>query len=72
MMSYDDYMQDRRRAPWALRTSGAAEDRVEVEEIQLTTDGEEDYSYGNQGRGRPTSRRGGAQEAAVAGDHLVP
>ncbi|MCZ6917911.1 MAG: DPP IV N-terminal domain-containing protein [Gemmatimonadetes bacterium] len=28
-----------------------AEEEVEVEEIQLTTDGEKDYAYGNQGRG---------------------
>jgi hypothetical protein len=29
-----------------------AEEEVEVEEIQLTTDGEKDYAYGNQGRGQ--------------------
>ncbi len=29
----------------------SADDKVTVEEVQLTTDGEKDYGYGNQGRG---------------------
>jgi dipeptidyl-peptidase 4 len=53
MMSYDDYMRivDARRGLSGNELE-RAENRVEVEEIQLTTDGELDYSYGNQGRGQ--------------------
>ncbi|TVP45954.1 MAG: S9 family peptidase [Gemmatimonadales bacterium] len=52
-MSYDDYMKivDARRG-LAGTEAERAENRVEVEEIQLTTDGEEHYSYGNTGRGQ--------------------
>ncbi len=52
MMSYDDYRKivEARRG-LAGSEAERAENRVEVEEIQLTTDGEEHYSYGNPGRG---------------------
>ena len=52
MMSYADYRRilDARRGK-SGDEADEAEDEVEVEEIQLTTDGEEHYSYGNQGRG---------------------
>jgi len=52
-MSYDDYMKivDARRG-LAGSEAMRAEEAVEVEEIQLTTDGEEHYSYGNAGRGQ--------------------
>ncbi len=53
MISYDDYMKivDARRG-LSGREAEEAEEEVEVEEIQLTFDGEEHYSYGNPGRGR--------------------
>lgn len=53
MISYDDYQKivDARRG-LSGREAEEAEEEVEVEEIQLTFDGEEHYSYGNPGRGR--------------------
>ena len=52
MMSYGEYEKilDARRGK-SGRRADRAEEGVEVEEIQLTTDGEEHYSYGNAGRG---------------------
>jgi dipeptidyl-peptidase 4 len=52
MMSYQDYRRilDARRGKTGDEAD-EAEDEVEVEEIQLTFDGEKDYAYGNQGRG---------------------
>lgn len=53
MMSWDDYMkivQARHGKTGAAADS--AEARVEVQETQLTTDGERDYCYGSYGRGQ--------------------
>ena len=52
MMSYEDYQQilEARRGKSGNEAEEAEED-VEVDETQLTTDGEKWYSYGNQGRG---------------------
>lgn len=53
MMSYEEYEKilDARRGKSGDEAEDAEED-VEVEEVQLTTDGEKDFSYGFQGRGR--------------------
>ena len=53
MMSYEEYMKivDARRGKTGDEAEEAEED-VEVEEIQLTTDGEKDFSWGFQGRGQ--------------------
>ncbi len=53
MMSYEEYEQilDARRGKSGDEADEAEED-VEVEEVQLTTDGEKDFSYGSQGRGQ--------------------
>ena len=53
MMSYEEYMKivDARRGKTGDEAEEAEED-VEVEEIQLTTDGEKDFSWGSQGRGQ--------------------
>ncbi len=52
-MSYEEYEKilDARRGKSGEEAEEAEED-VEVEEIQLTTDGEKDFAYGSQGRGR--------------------
>ncbi len=52
MMSYEEYEKilDARRGKSGDEAEEAEED-VDVEEIQLTTDGEKDFSYGFQGRG---------------------
>ncbi|HEX9710189.1 MAG TPA: DPP IV N-terminal domain-containing protein, partial [Candidatus Thermoplasmatota archaeon] len=52
MMSWDEYQKilDARRGK-AGEEADSAEEKVQVEEIQLTTDGEVHYSYGNAGRG---------------------
>ena len=52
MMSYEEYEKilEARRGKSGDEAEDAEED-VEVEEIQLTTDGEKDFSYGSQGRG---------------------
>lgn len=52
MMSYAEYQNilDARRGKTGKELEEAEED-VEVDEIQLTTDGEEHYSYGSAGRG---------------------
>ncbi|MEJ2203188.1 MAG: DPP IV N-terminal domain-containing protein [Gemmatimonadota bacterium] len=52
MMSYEEYQKilDARRGKSGDEAS-EAEEEVEVDEIQLTTDGEEHYSYGSAGRG---------------------
>ncbi len=52
MMSYADYQRivDARRGLTG-DSARTMEEGVDVEEIQLTTDGVEHYSYGNQGRG---------------------
>ncbi|HUF67913.1 MAG TPA: DPP IV N-terminal domain-containing protein, partial [Longimicrobiales bacterium] len=52
MMSYDEYrtILEARRGE-SGEEADSAEAKVTVEETQLTTDGEEHYSYGNQGRG---------------------
>jgi dipeptidyl aminopeptidase/acylaminoacyl peptidase len=51
-MSYEEYLKivEARRGK-SGDDAEEAEDEVEVEEIQLTTDGEEHYSYGSAGRG---------------------
>lgn len=51
-MSWSEYQKvlDARRGKTG-EAADSASDKVEVEEIQLTTDGEKDYSYGSQGRG---------------------
>jgi dipeptidyl aminopeptidase/acylaminoacyl peptidase len=53
MMSYADYERilDARRGK-SGEEADSAEERVQVQETQLTTDGVEHYSYGNQGRGQ--------------------
>jgi dipeptidyl-peptidase 4 len=53
MMSWQDYQQilEARRGKSGAEAD-SAELRVEVDEIRLTTDGEEHYSYGNAGRGQ--------------------
>jgi dipeptidyl-peptidase 4 len=53
MMSYADYRRivDARRGLSGTEAE-EAEEKVEVDEIQLTTDGEEHYSYGSAGRGQ--------------------
>ena len=53
MMSYDEYEKiiEARRGKTGDEAEEAEED-VEVEEIQLTTDGEKDFSWGFQGRGQ--------------------
>ena len=53
MMSYEEYEKilDARRGKSGDEAEEAEED-VEVEEVQLTTDGVKDFSYGFQGRGR--------------------
>ncbi len=53
MMSFEDYMRivEARRGKTGDEAEEAEED-VEVEEIQLTTDGEKDFSWGRQGRGQ--------------------
>ena len=53
MMSYEEYMKivEARRGKSGDEAEEAEED-VEVEEIQLTTDGEKDFSWGFQGRGQ--------------------
>lgn len=53
MMSWEDYMkivQARHGKTGAAADS--AESRVQVQETQLTTDGEKDYCYGSYGRGQ--------------------
>jgi dipeptidyl-peptidase-4 len=52
MMSYDEYQKvlDARRGKSGDEAE-EAEEEVEVEEIQLTTDGERHFSYGSEGRG---------------------
>ncbi|HEX9887562.1 MAG TPA: DPP IV N-terminal domain-containing protein, partial [Longimicrobiales bacterium] len=52
MMSYAEYMKivEARKGKTGDDID-EAEEEVEVEETQLTTDGEKDYSYGNAGRG---------------------
>ncbi len=52
MMSWEEYQRvlDARRGKSGDEAE-EAEEEVEVEEIQLTTDGEEHYPYGNAGRG---------------------
>ncbi len=52
MMSYAEYEKilDARRGKTGDEAE-EAEEEVEVEEIQLTTDGERHYAYGNEGRG---------------------
>lgn len=52
-MTYDEYLKivEARRGKSGDEAEEAEED-VEVEEIQLTTDGEKDYSYGSTGRGQ--------------------
>ncbi|MGD8322024.1 MAG: DPP IV N-terminal domain-containing protein, partial [Gemmatimonadota bacterium] len=51
-MTYGEYRKilDARRGK-SGEEADSAEMKVDVEEVQLTTDGEKDYSYGNQGRG---------------------
>jgi dipeptidyl-peptidase-4 len=51
-MSWEEYQKilDARRGK-AGEAADSADEKVEVEEVQLTTDGEKDYAYGNQGRG---------------------
>ncbi|MYI07316.1 MAG: S9 family peptidase, partial [Gemmatimonadetes bacterium] len=53
MMSYEDYERilEARHGKTGDEAE-EAEEAVEVEEIQLTTDGEKDFSWGSQGRGR--------------------
>ena len=53
MMSYEEYEKilEARRGKSGDEAEEAEED-VEVEEIQLTTDGEKDFSWGFQGRGQ--------------------
>ena len=53
MMSYEEYMKivEARRGKTGDDAEEAEED-VEVEEVQLTTDGEQDFSWGSQGRGQ--------------------
>ncbi|MDE2866603.1 MAG: DPP IV N-terminal domain-containing protein [Gemmatimonadota bacterium] len=53
MMSYEEYEKiiEARRGKTGDEAEEAEED-VEVEEIQLTTDGEKDFSWGSQGRGQ--------------------
>ena len=53
MMSYEEYEKilEARRGKTGDEAEEAEED-VEVEEIQLTTDGEKDFSWGFQGRGQ--------------------
>ena len=53
MMSYEDYERivEARRGKTGDEAE-EAEDEVEVEETQLTTDGEKDFSWGSQGRGQ--------------------
>ena len=53
MMSYEEYQKilDARRGKTG-DDAEEAEEEVEVEEIQLTTDGEKSYAYGNEGRGQ--------------------
>ena len=53
MMSYEEYTKivEARRGKTGDDAEEAEED-VEVEEIQLTTDGEQDFSWGSQGRGQ--------------------
>jgi dipeptidyl-peptidase 4 len=74
MMSYDDYHEDRRCAAGPGRSEAEdAEEAVEVDEIQLTTDGEEHYSYGNAGRGQTDVETAEEQEKPPVGrHHLVP
>jgi dipeptidyl-peptidase-4 len=51
-MKYDEYKKilDARRGKSGAKAD-SAEWKVKVDEVQLTTDGEKDYAYGNQGRG---------------------
>ncbi len=51
-MTWEEYQKvlDARRGKTGEEADSLAE-AVEVEEVQLTTDGEKDYAYGNQGRG---------------------
>ena len=53
MMSYEEYekIREARHGKTGDEVE-KAEDDVEVEEIQLTTDGEKDFSWGSQGRGQ--------------------
>ncbi len=53
MMSYEEYERilEARRGKSGDEAE-EAEEEVEVEEIQLTTDGEKDFSWGSQGRGQ--------------------
>jgi dipeptidyl aminopeptidase/acylaminoacyl peptidase len=53
MMSYEEYgkILDARRGKSGAEAD-SADAKVEVEEIQLTTDGEQHYSYGSAGRGQ--------------------
>ncbi|HSG09497.1 MAG TPA: DPP IV N-terminal domain-containing protein [Longimicrobiales bacterium] len=52
-MTWDEYgkVLDARRGKSGAEAD-SADMKLELEEIQLTTDGEKDYSYGNQGRGQ--------------------
>jgi dipeptidyl aminopeptidase/acylaminoacyl peptidase len=51
-MSWEEYQKilDARRGKTG-EAADSADDKIEAEEVQLTTDGEKDYSYGTQGRG---------------------
>ena len=53
MMSYEEYEKiiEARRGKTGDEAE-EAEEEVEVEEVQLTTDGEKDFSWGSQGRGQ--------------------
>jgi dipeptidyl-peptidase 4 len=52
MMSWDEYRKvlDARRGKSGAQAD-SADAQLQVQEVQLTTDGEEHYSYGSQGRG---------------------
>ena len=73
MMSYGEYEKilEARRGKTGDEAEKAEED-TEVEEVQLTTDGEEHFPWGRQGRGdndEETEKE--YEEAPVAGDRLV-
>jgi dipeptidyl-peptidase 4 len=74
MISFEDYgkIVDARRG-LAGTEAETAESRVEVTEIQLTTDGEEHYSYGNPGRGEndeeTRKEHGKRQSAGITWSH---
>ena len=74
MMSYEEYEKilEARHGKTGDEAEDA-EEATEVEEIQLTTDGEKDFSWGSQGRGRTDEEteeeHGKRQSAGISWSH---